>query len=113
MNKRISYNCGSFGGNGGTIKGIMCACPCDNRTKQIKVNFFLRENSTRYLSHLSCHFGELLFFSSIVLPLKIQQWKMVNTQRKCGNDSVASVKISQKSEEKSGTSKKHGSNLLT
>ena len=31
---------------------------------------------------------------------------MVNTQRKCGNDSVASVKISQKSEEKSGTSKK-------
>ena len=46
--------------------------------------------------------GELLFFSSIVLPLKIQKWKMANIQRKCGNDSVVSVQISQKSEEESG-----------
>ena len=88
----------------------MCLTP--KRTTQIEINFFLRKNTTRHVSDLSRHFGDLLFFSPIVLPLKIQQWKMVNTQRKCGNGSVASVKISLKSEEKSGTSKKHGSNFL-
>ena len=67
----------------------MFAYPCDRRTKQIEIDF------TSVLS-----FWELPFLSPIVLPLKIQQWEMVNTQRKCGNDCVASVKISQKSEKK-------------
>ena len=67
----------------------MCAYPFDRRIKQIEIDF------TSVLS-----FWELHFLSPIFLPLKIQQWKMVNTQRKCGNDSVASVKISQKSEKK-------------